>query len=126
VQSPVERLEPSQAVAPTPAEDEAAIRRVIATYARALETKSLALYRSVRPDLTREQEQRIEQGFREVPSWQVSVTILSIDQRGQQASLRLRRVDTINDRGRRQTTEHLQTLRLSRAGGSWVIVEIGE
>jgi len=49
-------------------DDEAAIRRVVATYQRAIENKDLALFRSVKPNLSREEERRIEEGFRAVTS----------------------------------------------------------
>ena len=113
-------------VAPPPAEDdEAAIRRVVATYARAIETKDLSLFRSVKPNLSREDERRIAEGFRAVSLQQVNVTILSIERRGSEATVRLRRRDAIEAGGRRQTTETDQSMTLARTGSGWVIVEIG-
>jgi len=122
-----ERGEHSPAVSTaSPVEDDdAAIRRVVATYQRAIETKDLALFRSVKPNLSREEERRIEEGFRAVASQQVSITVLSIEKRGREAAVRLRRRDTIEAGGQRQTTESQQTMTLARTGGGWVIVEIG-
>jgi hypothetical protein len=111
---------------PSPAEeDEAAIRRVLAAYARAIETKDLALFRSVKPNLSREEERRIAEGFRAVGLQQVSLTVLSIDRRGSEATVRLRRRDAVEAGGRKHTTETDQSLTLARAGSGWVIVEIG-
>jgi hypothetical protein len=55
----------------------------------------------------------------------VDVTILAIDHRGQEASVRLRRRDTIQAGGRQQTADSQQTITLARAGAGWVIREIG-
>ena len=122
-----ERREQASAVEATPPaeDDESAIRRVVAVYARALETKDLALFRSVKPNLAAEEERRIQQGFRAVASQQVSITILSIERRAEHASVRLRRRDVIEAGGRRQTPESQQTMTLTKTNGNWVIVEIG-
>ena len=86
--------------APSPAEDdEAAIRRVVTAYARAIETKDLSLFRSVKPNLSREEERRVAEGFRAVSAQQVSLTVLVIDRRGQEATVRLRRRDTVEAGG---------------------------
>jgi serine/threonine protein kinase len=122
--TPAER-QPPPAPAPAADDDDSAIRRVVATYARAIETKDLALFRSVKPNLGADEERRIQQGFRAVTSQKVSITILSLDRRGDQASLRLRRQDIIETGGRRQSPESQQTLRLAKTNGNWVIVEIG-
>ena len=106
-------------------DDESAIRRVVATYARAIETKDLALFRSVKPNLGADEERRIQQGFRAVTSQKVNITILSLERRGDQASLRLRRQDLIEAGGRKQAPESQQTMTLAKSNGNWTIVEIG-
>jgi hypothetical protein len=114
------------AAAPVQAEDDdAAIRRVVATYARAIETKDVALFRSVKPSLSPEEQRRIEEGFRAVASQRVAVTILSITRKGNDAVVRLSRRDTISAGGRQQTRESQQTLTMTRTGSEWVIREIG-
>ena len=105
--------------------DEDAIRRVIATYARAIEAKDLALFRSVKPNLSPEEQRRIEEGFRSVASQRVTITILGIERRGQEALVRLRRRDQIEAGGRVQSAESQQSMKLIRAAGGWVIREIG-
>ena len=110
--------------APSGAEDEAAIRRLTASYGRAIETKDIGLFRSIKPNLTREEERRLQDGFRAVTSQRVNTTILSIDRKGDDATVVLRRRDTIQAQGREQTSESQQTLRLTRSAGNWVIVEI--
>jgi len=114
-------------VSPPPAaeDDDEAIRRVVATYAHAIETKDLALFRQVKPNLSAAEQRRIQEGFRNVSSQQVAITILSIVHRGTDATVRLRRRDTIVAAGRQQTTESQQTLTLTRTATAWVIREIG-
>lgn len=123
--APAERP-PATNAAPPVADDESAIRGVVATYARAIETKDLRLFRSVKPNLAADEERRIEQGFRTVTSQKVNITIVSIERRGERASLRLRRQDIIEAGGRRLAPENsLQTMTLAKTNGTWVIVEIG-
>ena len=45
--------------AATTDQDDAAIRRLTSTYARAIETKDLALFRSIKPNLSRDEERRL-------------------------------------------------------------------
>jgi hypothetical protein len=118
--------QPDTAVAPArPAEsDEAAIRRVVATYARAIETKDLGLFRSVKPNLSLEEQRRIEDGFRAVTSQRVALTIVSIEPHGQDATVRVRRRDTIQAGGREQTVDSMQTMTLAHAASGWLILDI--
>ena len=53
--------------APMAEQDEAAIRRVTASYARAIETKDIGLFRIDQTNLSREEERRLQDGFRAVP-----------------------------------------------------------
>jgi len=108
----------------SPESDDTVIRRVVATYARAIETKDLALFRSVKPNLTPDEQRRIEQGFRAVASQQVSMNVTSIEPRGSDALVQVRRRDTIQAGGRQQVTESLQTMTLTRTVSGWVIREI--
>jgi serine/threonine protein kinase len=104
--------------------DEAAIRQLVADYARAIETKDLELFRALKPNLSREEERRLQEGFRAVASQRVNLTILSIDRSGDKASVVLARRDTIQAGGRQQTAESQQMIALSRADAGWRIVEI--
>ena len=120
-----DRARPTAPPAVTPtADDEGAIRRLVATYARAIETKDLALFRSIKPNLSAEEQRRLENGFRAVTSQQVSLTIASIDRRRDDASVVIKRRDTIDAGGRRQTVDSDQTLQLTRTAGGWVVVTI--
>jgi hypothetical protein len=116
---------PPPAPAPPVEDDDAAIRRVVATYARAIETKDLGLYRTVKPNLSAAEQRTIEDGFRAVASQRVTITIQSIERHPQDALVRLRRQDVIQVSGRQQTTDSQQTMRLARTPAGWVIREIG-
>jgi len=107
------------------ADDDAAIRAVVAAYARAIESKDLALFRSIKPNLGADEERRIQQGFRAVTSQKVNITIVSMDRRGDRATLQLTRQDIIEAGGRRQSPESRQTMTMAKSNGTWVIVEIG-
>jgi hypothetical protein len=97
----------------------------VTTYARAIETKSLALFRRAKPNLSAEEERKLTEAFRG-PQQRIEITILSIDRRGDRASVRVRRRDTIGTAGRQQTAESQQAMTLIRANGGWVIDTIGQ
>jgi hypothetical protein len=113
---------------PSPSQDEideASIRRVVASYGRAIETKDLSLFRSVKPNLSSVEERRLEQGFRAVTLQRVLLTVTSIERRGDAATVVVQRRDQIDSGGRQQTVDTRQTLTLARVKDGWVIVEIG-
>ena len=117
----------TRANAPPPSSsenDEAAIRQLVAAYARAIEGKDLALFRSIKPNLSREEERRLQDGFRAVSSQRVNLTVVSIDTAGDTATVVVNRRDIIRVGARDQTSESRQTLRLTRVGAGWGIVEI--
>lgn len=96
----------------------------MATYTRAIVTKDLALFRSVKPNLSAAEERRLVEGFRAVSSQQVDITVLSIDRQDQRATVRLRRRDTIPIGGRPRATESQQSMTLTRTAGGWLILDI--
>ena len=113
--------EPKQ---PEREDDDTAIRRVVANYGRAIESKDLALFRSIKPNLSAQEERRLREGFRDVTSQHVALTVLSIARKGDEASVSVRRRDTLVAAGRQQTVESHQTLRMARVNGNWVITDI--
>jgi len=96
----------------------------VTTYARAIESKDLALFRSIKPNLSAEEQRRLEDGFRAVTSQQVALTIVSIDRRRDDATVALKRRDTIDVGGRKRTVGSDQTLQLARTPAGWVVVTI--
>jgi len=116
---------PSTPAPTSPVEsDEAQIRGVLRTYERAIETKSVDLFRSVRPGLSAAEENRLRSSFSQVDSQQVDITVEDLRMEGRTASVRIARRDTIMSGGRRQTSSIRQTLRLEKAAGGWIITEI--
>jgi serine/threonine protein kinase len=120
---------PAPAAVPPPTSpvesDEGAIRGVIRTYERAIETKNVELFRSIRPGLSAAEETRLRDSFRQVESQEVDIAIDDLRVDGRIATVRLSRRDTVNSGGRRQTQSSLQTLRLENTGTGWIIVESG-
>jgi ketosteroid isomerase-like protein len=119
-----ENKPPPRPQGPSAEEDEAAIRQVTATYARAIEAKDITLFRSIKPNLSREEERRLQDGFRAVTSQRVDLTIVSIDRRGDEATVVLRRRDTIQAGGRTHTAESRQTIMLARTPAGWKVTDI--
>jgi hypothetical protein len=122
--TPERRVDPPPPPAPAVETDDSAIRQVIATYGRAIEGKDMRLFRSIKPNLTAEEERRLQEGFRAVTSQRVSLTIISIDRKNNRAVAIVRRRDEIEAGGRRQTTDTRQALTLARSDAGWVIIDI--
>jgi hypothetical protein len=106
--------------------DDTVIRRVIATYGRAIEMKSVDLFRSVRPALSAGEEARLRDSFRQVDSQKVEINIQDLRIEGKTATARLVRRDTFVTAGRRQMQSSQQTLRFEKTGAGWVISAIGQ
>ena len=116
---------PSTPPATSPVEsDEAQIRGVLRTYERAIETKSVDLFRSVRPGLSAAEENRLRAAFSQADSQQVDITVNDLRVEGRTATVRIARRDTLITGGRRQTNSSRQTLLLEKAAGGWIITDI--
>src|SRR5258708_24428983 len=76
--------------------DEAAVRRLLGDYARAIEHKDLALFRTGKPNLTKEEDTRLHKAFATVQSQAVKITGHSIQDQVRQDTGRLKRRDTVN------------------------------
>src|SRR5690606_21846280 len=90
--------------------DEAAIRQLVTSYGRAIENKDMALFRTLKPNLTPDEERRLSEGFRAVTSQQVSLSVASVDLQGDTATVVVDRRDVFEVRGRRQSVDTRQTL----------------
>jgi hypothetical protein len=97
---------------------------VLADYARAIENKDLKLFRAIYPNLSRQEERRLEDSFRAVTSQRVTLSIVSIEPNADGAVVVVNRRDTVRAGGREYTAESRQTLQLARAGTRWSIVNI--
>ena len=120
---------PPRAAAPEPAPappvetDEAAIRRVIRIYEQAIETEDIALYRSVRPGLTRAAETVLMNSFRQIDSQEIEIRVENLRIEGRTATARIARRDILTTAGRRQTQNSTQTLRFAKTDTGWIIAE---
>jgi eukaryotic-like serine/threonine-protein kinase len=103
--------------------DEPAVRRVIAEYGRAIESRDLALFRTVKPNLSSDEERRLQDAFKAIKSQQVGITIESVQIEGAQAVVRVARQDTINGKPVQRVQ---QVFRLSQGPGGWAIQSIGQ
>ena len=102
---------------------DAAVRRVLADYERAIEGKDINLFRSLMPGLSADAEKRLREAFGAVKSQDVGIAVDSVLVEGDRATVRVHRQDTISGRKMAATQ---QTFRLARSGGVWQIVSIGQ
>jgi serine/threonine-protein kinase len=105
-----------------PVSEEPAVRRVIAEYGRALQNKDLALFRSVKPNLSGSEEDKLRASFANIKDWRVNISISSVVIDGSQATVHASRNDTVNGK---PVSLH-QRFTLTKGAGGWTIREIGQ
>jgi hypothetical protein len=101
---------------------EDAVRRALGSYERAIETKDLPLFRSVKPNLTAEEEKRLRKAFDSTRSHEVTITLEAVDCEESRCVARLTRRDTLD---RSIVSSFPQTVRLAQGAQGMVIEEIG-
>jgi tetratricopeptide (TPR) repeat protein len=99
-----------------------AIQKLLADYARAIETKDLALFRSVKPGLSGDEEKGLREFFKSSGAYKVGLTIEAGKVEGGQATVLVSRADTA---GGKPMKPYRQSFRLAQRGGSWFIQSIG-
>jgi serine/threonine protein kinase len=116
---------PAAPVRPAPTQGaDAPVRQVIADYGKAIETQDLDLFRTVKPNLSADEEKRLREAFKSIKSQQVGIAIQAIDVDGSNATVQVMRQDTVNGRAMKPVA---QTFRLARGpGGAWTIQSIGQ
>ena len=87
---------PPTTLAPVPATtrsagSEAEVRQVIVEYGRAMETRDLALYRTLKPSLSSEDEKRLREAFKASKTQSVGITVDSVQVEGNRATVRATR-----------------------------------
>jgi eukaryotic-like serine/threonine-protein kinase len=107
---------------PLASPQEPAIRKVIADYGRAIESKDIALFKAVKPNLTPDEEKRLQENFKAIKSQQVGITIEAVQVDGAQATVKVSRQDTVNGT---RVKPIQQVFRLVQQGGAWSIQAIG-
>lgn len=103
--------------------DEAAIRRVVADYGRAIETKGLALFKTAKPNMSKEETDRLQKAFTSIKSQEVVIAIQSVEVEGRSATVRISRRDTLDHS---IIAAFPQTLILEKGPAGWTIREIGK
>jgi hypothetical protein len=87
-----------------------------------METRDIALYRTLKPDLSSDDEKRLREVFKAYSPQRVGLTIDTVQIEGDRAVVRATRQDTIDGRPTKAVT---QTFQLVRAGAAWHIQGIG-
>ena len=103
--------------------DEALVRRVLGDFKRAIESKDVALYKSVRPSLSGDDEKKLRAAFLSVRSQEVDLSVESVSIDGSQAVVRVVRSGTVNGQ---PVPIQKQVFRLSKGPSGWVIRDIGQ
>ena len=96
---------------------------MIQIYKRAIETKDIALFRSVRPNLSREAETTLTNSFKQIDSQQIELRIDNLRIDGRTATAQIARRDTLVTSGRRQVQNSSQTLKFEKTTTGWFITE---
>jgi hypothetical protein len=111
----------ARAASPTRAQEEA-VKRLLVSYEKAIETKDLSLFRSVKPNLSGEEEKRLRKAFESTRSHEVSISVEALECQEGHCLARLTRRDTLDGS---IVSSFPQTLRLSSGPDGFVIEEIG-
>ena len=102
--------------------DEADIRRVVAEYGQAIQAHDLVLFKKVKPNLTKDEEERLRRSFETVKQQVVNITVLEVAIEGTRSVVHLARRDTISGS---LVSSFPQTLSLQKGTEAWVIEQIG-
>jgi len=122
---PATSVAPVTSSTPTRAQEETAVRQTLATYERAIESKDLGLFRQAKPNLSRDEANRLAKSFESVDSHDVELVIQTVAIDGNAATVAVTRSDVIVVRGRsRNGNSRQQTFVLEKAGGRWIITQI--
>ena len=100
----------------------AGIRKVLEAYIRAVEAKDVGMFRSVKPNLSEEEERRVRTAFKSVQSQIVKMNVLSVDVKEAKATVKVARRDTINGT---IVSSFPQTFQLAKETAGWTIQDIG-
>ena len=115
---------PSAAPAGPSAEDQAAVRQVIARYEKAIEEKDIGLFKRIMPTLSGGQEKALKDGFKlQKKGHDVRIRFDSIDFNGNEATIRLTRTDTVNGK---PLDPIQQSIVLVKSAGGWSIRSVGQ
>jgi len=98
------------------------IRKVLEVYIHAVEAKDVQMFRTVKPNLSEEEEKRARIAFKSVQSQVVKMNVLSVDVKDGKATVKVSRRDTINGS---IVSSFPQTFQLAKEAAGWTIQDIG-
>ena len=98
------------------------IRKVLEAYVRAVEAKDMEMFRTVKPNLTEEEEKRARAAFKSIQSQVVKMNVVSLDVKDGKATVKVSRRDTINGS---IVSSFSQTFSLAKETAGWTIQDIG-
>src|SRR5205814_2788730 len=98
------------------------IRKVLEAYIRAVEAKDVQMFRTVKPNLSDEEEKRARAAFKSIQSQTVKMNVLSLEVKEGKATVKVARRDTINGT---IVSSFPQTFQLARESAGWLIQDIG-
>lgn len=105
-----------------PSPEALAIRKALETYIRAVEAKDVQMFRSVKPNLSDEEERRARTAFKSIQSQVVKMNVLSLEVKELKATVKVARRDTINGS---IVSSFPQTFQLAKETAGWMIQDIG-
>jgi len=122
VSTPPPPMAGASGAAPGVNAEEGAIRQMLASYKRAIEAKNIALYKSIQPNLSREEERQLTQSFKVIESHLVEFANVNISVQGSQATVTLDRIDSFVIKGKQEKpAQNRQTLLLVKGPDGWKI-----
>jgi hypothetical protein len=95
---------------------------VLELYIKAVEAKDVQMFRSVKPNLSEEEERRARAAFKSVNTQVVKMNVLSLDVKEGKATVKVARRDTINGS---IVSSFPQTFQLAKESVGWTIQDIG-
>jgi hypothetical protein len=98
------------------------IRKVLEAYIHAVEAKDVEMFRTVKPNLSEDEEKRVRVAFKSIQSQVVKMNVLSLDVKGGKATVKVSRRDTINGS---IVSSFPQTFQLAKETSGWRIEDIG-
>jgi len=104
-----------------PSPQQNAVKKILEEYVRAIETRDIALFKAVKPNLTADEERRAKKAFENIQSQTIEMTIQSFEVRDAEATVKVSRRDTINAS---IVSGFLQTFSMAKDKDGWSIREI--
>jgi hypothetical protein len=120
--SALEVIAPPAAFSDRAVAEEGAIKKLLERYVHAIETKDVAQFRAVKPNLSDDEERKARKAFDSLQSQAVVITVQSVDVQGDSAIVRVSRRDTINGS---IVSSFPQSFTLTKSHDDWSIREIG-